>query len=95
MLIRIISLDGNPNNGSPGSREVSGPNQKIELHSMQLFIMMRDPGEGNNVIDLYPEKRDELLVLVEEARSELRDKLTDRIGRGVRPVGQLPEVDKN
>ncbi|MQY79530.1 MAG: sulfatase-like hydrolase/transferase [Bacteroidetes bacterium] len=75
---------GMPRNGGfPGKRV------RVKVDSMMLFNMMRDPGERNNVIDMYPEKLQELLMVVESAREDLGDKLTGRKGNGTRPVGTL------
>lgn len=77
--------------GYPSNGGVPGKRVRVELDSMLLFNMMRDPGERNNVIDIYPDKLKELLAVVEEARAELGDQLTEREGSGVRPVGRLEE----
>ena len=75
--------------GDPGNGGLRGKQVKVELDSMMLFNMMRDPGERDDVIDLYPEKLGELLELVESARADLGDELTERFGSGVRKVGKL------
>ena len=75
--------------GLPANGGYPGKRVRVQLDSMLLFNMMRDPGERNNVIELYPEKLQELLEIVEAAREELGDQLTDRKGKGVRMVGKL------
>lgn len=75
--------------GLPANGGYPGKRVQVQLDSMLLFNMMHDPGERNNVIELYPEKLEELLKVVEAAREDLGDKLTDRKGKGVRMVGKL------
>jgi arylsulfatase A-like enzyme len=75
--------------GMPGNGGFPGRRVRVKVDSMMLFNMMRDPGERNNVIDMYPEKLQELLLVVESAREDLGDKLTGREGNGTRPVGTL------
>ena len=45
----------------------------MTVESPQLYNLMRDPGEQYNVIDTHPEKVEELMQIVERARSELGD----------------------
>lgn len=70
------------NDGQPG--EV---NEFKKLDEFLLFDLRRDPGERYNVYDQYPEVVAQLMLLVEKAREDLGDDLTNRIGNDTRPVG--------
>ena len=56
---------------------------------MELYNLIRDPGERYNVIDLYPEILEELIAVGEKARKDLGDLNTDVEGEGVREIGKL------
>ncbi|WP_234572925.1 sulfatase family protein [Rhodohalobacter sp. 614A] len=68
--------------GYPGERHIQSTN-------MALYDLRRDPGERYNVIDQHPEVLEELMELVEEARQDLGDDLTDRKGENKREPGKL------
>ena len=68
--------------GSPG-RVLQ---ERIDL---ALFDLGTDPGEANNVASKRPEVVKELMKVVEQARDDLGDSLTGRVGRNVRQVGKL------
>lgn len=68
--------------GYPGERHIQSTN-------MALYDLRRDPGERYNVIDQHPEVLEELMKLVEEARQDLGDDLTDRKGENKRKPGKL------
>ena len=70
-------------NGEPGA---TGTNTITE---MQLYDLRRDRGERYNVIEYNPDIVAELLQIVEEAREDLGDALTQRPGTGRRPVGRV------
>ena len=62
----------------------------MEIETPELYNMMRDPGELYNVIESYPEKVKELMVVVEEARKELGDlNVGIEKGEGNREIGKL------
>ncbi|MEZ5975170.1 MAG: sulfatase-like hydrolase/transferase, partial [Planctomycetota bacterium] len=61
---------------------------------LSLFDLEADPGESHNVADQYPEVVARLEVLLERARAELGDTLTQRVGSGVREPVLLPKVEK-
>jgi arylsulfatase len=67
------------------------PGQVNERHqeNMALYDLSRDPGERYDVKSLYPEVITELMKIVEAARSDLGDDLTDAEGTGRRPIGTL------
>jgi len=56
-----------------------------------LYDLRRDPGERYDVKELYPEIVAELEILVEAAREDLGDDLTNREGKNVREIGRLLE----
>jgi len=74
----------------PGNDGKGGPRIKTTVDSLELYNMMRDPGEEYNVIDLYPEIVEELQEVAAKARKELGD-LNAGIESGVgnREVGKL------
>jgi arylsulfatase len=59
------------------------------LERPELYDVVADIGEQQNIADSHPEVVKRLLALAEEARSDLGDSLTKRTGAGVRPVGRL------
>lgn len=69
--------------GQPGRQDYP----KIEL---SLFNLKNDIGESNNLVEEHPEVVEKLMQVVEQARSELGDRITKRKGSGVRPHGQKP-----
>ncbi|MBA7547824.1 N-acetylgalactosamine-6-O-sulfatase [subsurface metagenome] len=74
----------------PGNDGKGGPRIKATVDALELYNMMRDPGEEYNVIDLYPEIVEELQEVAAKARKELGD-LNAGIESGVgnREVGKL------
>lgn len=75
-----------PANDGRGGRRI-----RTQLDSMELYNLVRDPGERYNVIDLYPDVLTELLAVGEEARQDLGDLSTGLEGSGVREIGKLIE----
>lgn len=69
--------------GQPGKQAFP----KIEL---SLFNLKDDLGESTNVADQHPEVVKRLLQVVEQARAELGDTITNRKGQEVRPHGKKP-----
>lgn len=68
------------------------PGQYAQGHTEQaLYNLTRDPGESYDVQEMYPGVVEELLKLVEEARSDLGDDLTNRTGENVREHGKLKQ----
>jgi arylsulfatase A-like enzyme len=55
---------------------------------LELYDLAGDPGERHNVAGMHPEVVQSLLRHAEEARLDLGDSLTRRVGSGVRPVGK-------
>jgi arylsulfatase len=60
-------------NAEPGNDGHNGKRIKMDIEIPELYNMMRDPGEQYNVIEYYPEKAEELMLVVEKARKELGD----------------------
>ncbi|MCG8305825.1 MAG: sulfatase [Cytophagales bacterium] len=73
-----------PANDGRGGRRI-----KMQVDSLELYNLMRDPGERYNVIDLYPEVVARLIEVGEEARADLGDLNTGAVGNGVREIGKL------
>ena len=73
----------------PGKDGHGGPRVKKTVETPQLYNMMRDPGEQFNVIEYYPEKAEEIMQLVEQARAELGDlNVGMEKGAGTREIGR-------
>lgn len=73
----------------PGRDGRGGPRIKKTVETPQLYNMMRDPGEQFNVIEYYPEKAEEIMQLVEAARTELGDlNVAMEKGAGTREIGR-------
>ena len=56
---------------------------------LELYDLQNDISETQDVLADYPQIVDQLLEQAEKARAELGDKLTKRIGAGVRKIGAL------
>ena len=79
------SYDTQPGNDGHGGNRIS-----MKIDKPELYNMMRDPGEQYNVIEYYPEKVEELMIVVEKAREELGDlNVGIQKGTGNREIGQL------
>lgn len=58
----------------------------------ELYDLQNDISETNDVAVNHPEIVSALMEHAEKARAELGDKLTDRVGTGVRPLGLVDKV---
>lgn len=76
----------------PGNDRFAGPTG-TKTTGLALYNLRRDPGEHYDVKELYPEVVDEIMVLVEEARKDLGDELTERVGENVRSCGIIEEAN--
>ena len=77
-------------NTEPGRDGYGGKRIQTVIETPELYNMMRDPGEQYNVIDFYPEKAEEIMSIVEQARKELGDlNVGLEKGTGNREIGQL------
>lgn len=74
----------------PADNGFAGKYNSKRTTELELYDLRRDPGERYNVITMYPEIKEKLLQIAEEAREDLGDDLTKRAGKNRRPVGQLP-----
>ncbi len=59
----------------------------------ELFDLKSDVGETKNVFDQHPEVVKRLAAAAETARADLGDRLTNRKGSGVRPIGRMTADD--
>lgn len=73
-----------PANDGRGGRRI-----KINVDSLELYNLMRDPGERYNVIEMYPDVVASLIEVGEKARRDLGDLSTGVTGDGVREIGKL------
>lgn len=75
-------LDSTGKDGRPG--------KDVTLQTeLALFDLDKDPNESNNVAAQYPTIVKRMMIDVEQARVDLGDSLTRRIGKNLRPVGKL------
>ena len=79
----------------PGNDGYGGKRKKMVLEKAELYNMMRDPGEQFNVIEYYPEKVEEIMLIVEKTREELGD-LNVGIATGSenREIGKIKSVNQ-
>jgi len=77
-------------NAKPGNDGHRKPRPKTTVEKPELYNMRRDPGERFNVIEYYPEKVEELMIIVETYRKELGD-LNVGIAKGSenREIGKI------
>jgi arylsulfatase len=68
-----------------------GPYNKTSVDSLELYNLIRDPGERYNVIEMYPEIVEELKEIGDRARLDLGDALTGVRGSGNREPGRISE----
>ena len=73
----------------PGNDGQAGQVNERHQENLALYDLRRDPGERYDVQSQYPEVIAELLKIVEAARLDLGDDLTNRAGTGRRPVGTI------
>jgi arylsulfatase A len=85
---RYRTLDGRP--GGTGGTPVDYHHKDT---GVELYDLVKDPGETRDLAAELPEKVAELMTHVEQARDELGDRLTDRTGRGSRAPGQLTDEE--
>lgn len=75
-----------------GSGGLPVPYEQLNM-GQELYDLSADISETNNLADQHPDVVTRLLAIAEEAREELGDKLTDRTGKGVRPVGMREWIE--
>jgi hypothetical protein len=59
---------------------------------VSLFDLSKDIGEKHDVAAAHPDIVARLQALAEQARTDLGDSLTKRIGKNARPAGKLEEA---
>ena len=64
--------------------------EMLAVGAPELYDLNADPGQKNNVATQHPEVLKKMLAYVEQAREELGDGLTKRIGTGRREPGRVP-----
>ena len=82
------TLGGNP--GGEGGTPVPYTSARS---GTELYHLVEDPGEQNDVAEEHPEVVERLLGFAEKARGELGDSLQKRKGRGTREPGRLSEEE--
>lgn len=75
--------------GPGGTNGVPARYQPLRV-GLELYNLRRDPGETTDVSRAEPEVLSRMLLLAEEARLDLGDARTRRVGAGVREVGRVP-----
>jgi arylsulfatase A-like enzyme len=75
----------------PGKDGKRGRNTEKNEVDLALYDLRRDPGERYDVKEMYPDVMDELMKVVENAREDLGDQLTNRKGNNVRSIGRISE----
>ena len=76
----------------PGNDGYGGKRIRVEVDSLELYNLVRDPGERYNVIKMYPDVVKSLLAVGDEAREKLGDLNIDKVvGLENREAGQLVE----
>lgn len=73
----------------PGNNGFPGPYAAGHIDSLALYNLRNDPGERYNLIDQNPDLVAKLQALAEQARADLGDDLTKRIGANRRAAGTL------
>jgi arylsulfatase len=77
-------------NGRPGGRGgLPAKYETLTIGDPELFDLDADPGQNNNLAAQCPEVLKKMLAYAEQAREELGDGLTKRIGTGRREPGRL------
>ncbi len=82
---RTLGAQAKAKDGVP----VKYSNVKVGL---ELYDLATDAGEKTNVADQHPDVVKRLEALAEQARADLGDRLTNRIGKGVREPGHIVET---
>ena len=80
------TMQGQPigKDGTPGKYRM------VKIAAPELYDLIADPGETTNVAATNPRAVAELLALAENARADMGDTLTGRVGRNIREPGRLP-----
>lgn len=81
-------------NGRAGGRGGYPNTYQQKKIGRALYDLKSDVGETTDVLDKHPEVVARLEAAAEIARADLGDKLTKRVGDGVRPIGRLGPGDE-
>ena len=88
----VFPHPGRTNEGfEPGRDGQPGRGNESFNHPGGLYDLRRDPGERYNVMFDYPEVKDKLMKIAEEARNDLGDDLTGHPAKNVRPIGRVAD----
>ena len=78
--------------GQPGGRDgTPAPYQQRKIDQSELYDLESDIGETTDLAAQHPEVVKRLETLAEQAREELGDSLTKRVGKGVREPGRIAD----
>ncbi|HVW02476.1 MAG TPA: sulfatase/phosphatase domain-containing protein, partial [Planctomycetaceae bacterium] len=80
--------------GRPGGKGGLPTNYEPLKVGLELYNLDDDVSETKNVADEHPEVVQRLLGYAEEAREDMGDTLTKRIGKNTREPGRLPDAAK-
>ena len=80
-------------NGRIGTNDGLPIKYDQNLIGEELYDLEQDISETINVAERYPDIVQSLLKHAELARQELGDKLTDRVGTGLRPIGMVAKIE--
>ena len=80
--------------GKPGGRDgLPAPYEQRKLEQAELYNLANDIGEAKDVAAQHLDIVKHLEAFAEQAREELGDSLTKRIGKGVREPGRVTETN--
>jgi arylsulfatase len=77
--------------GQPGGLDSKPAKYQQASAGLELYDLQNDVSEATNVADKHPEVVERLERLAEQAREDLGDALTKRVGKNVREPGRLAE----
>ena len=77
----------------PGGKDGTPSAYAAAKIGLELFDLRTDPSETTNVADRFPAEVTRLQQYAEQARTDIGDGLTNRVGTGTRPVGKLQPDD--
>jgi arylsulfatase len=75
---------------APGKDGIPGKYRQVAIEQPELYDLDADANETKDVSAAHPDVVKKLLAFAEEARDDLGDSLTKRVGKGAREPGRLP-----
>ena len=82
-------------NGKPGGQGgLPAKYETLAVGASELYDLDVDPGQQHDLAAQRPEVLGRMLAYAEQARAELGDGLTGRVGSGRRKPGRLPDPGK-